>query len=53
MKGFPDSLLIIRVLCEAGFYCTIANHKLLAYDPTNLVIKILSGAKTRDCGDFS
>ena len=40
MPGFPDSLLSIGNLCDAGLHCTFTRTSVHAYDPITKIIKL-------------
>lgn len=40
MPSFPDSLISISKLCDAGLHCTFAPQSVLAFDPSTNDIKL-------------
>ena len=40
MPGFTESILSVGVIQDTGLCCVLAKHKVLAYDPVILAIKI-------------
>jgi len=40
MPGFPDSLISISILCNAGLHCTFTGDSVFAYSPITLKTKL-------------